>query len=691
MHNSLVLITNSENKNFGTGFVIRKERNHSYILTCAHVVERTPKSLLVDSRFKAKILYQGSSDGLDLALLKAPIGKEPLSLMETDCEDFQIQGFKKFTKLDHVAESIQCKLDSKVEFRPKYGEPINGWKLSIAETDAIMQGYSGSPLMCNESGNVVGVVNSREGISNAFAIAIENLKYLWADLPRTLIKQKNHIPRVFISAAHREPDITIAQEFAQGLNTLGYRTFLAKTDISFGEHWLERIYDELEECEYFVLLLSKHSLESEMVAEEVKKIKELQSGSAFPIILPIRVNLPFEYNVNYELLKQINKVQQLIWKSSEDTPVILDEIHRVISSDEYIQEVEEELTYTETDIPIPNAPLILEQPTGTVPLDSRFYIEREDDKKCYGTLCEKYSLIRIKAPRQYGKTSLLARLIMKAREEEYHIISFSFQEFDKSLLSDLEELLEYICEMIAFELDIEVSLNAKILKRLTPKTKATKYMEKILLKVDKPIVLAIDEADRLFDYSEISDEFFGLIRAWHENAKSKPVWNKLKILLSHSTEPLLGITSINQSPFHNVGLGIELKPFTKKELQELAYKHNIILTDNELEKFINFIGGHPFLSRKLLYTIVNEKCSLDEIILNAHSKDSIFNDHMRRYLWILKDNDKLTNLLKEILSGNNCNDDASCYILEATGLIHNALNQAQFSCELYREFFSRKL
>ena len=88
MTNSLVLITNSKNQTFGTGFVIKRERNYSYIVTCSHVVEDTPKMLLVDS-VKAKIIYQGSSHGLDLAILKAQIEREPLSLMESDCNDFE--------------------------------------------------------------------------------------------------------------------------------------------------------------------------------------------------------------------------------------------------------------------------------------------------------------------------------------------------------------------------------------------------------------------------------------------------------------------------------------------------------------------------------------------------------------------------------------------------------------------------
>ncbi|CAA6803387.1 MAG: TIR protein [uncultured Sulfurovum sp.] len=691
-HNPVVLITNSQDDSFGTGFVIRKERNYSYIVTCAHVVEDTPKTLLVDS-VNAKIIYIGSSNGLDLAVLKAQIDREPLPLLEGDCNEFEIRGYKTFIykNNDYIYKPISCRLDAKVTFRPTPSKSIAGWELDIDDNHTLEKGYSGSPLICKTSSKVLGVISTKKGTQDGFAISIENLKTIWKDIPRNLIKKQNYIPKVFISSAHREPDISLARSFVKELNILGYKTFLAKTDITMGEDWLGRIKNELLDCEYFLLLLSENSLKSEMVLEEVKIIKELQNGSDFPVILPVRVNLPFDKNINYELLKQIDKIQQLIWKSEEDTEKIVEIVSNTIADEKALEKSTETLVLQDTDVPVPNAPLILEQPTGTVPLDSQNYIERKDDAKCYANLCDKYSLIRIKAPRQYGKTSLLARLIVKANEQNYSVVSFNFQEFDISLLSDLEELLEYIYETIADELDIEVKINKKILKKLTPMTKATKFMQKLLSQLDKPLVLAIDEADRLFEYADVSDSFFGLIRAWHEKAKQDVNWENLKILLSHSTEPLLGITSINQSPFHNVGLGIELQAFNKDEVKELAERHSLVLSDYELNEFMSFIGGHPFLSRKVLFTMVDEKQSFSQIVSNAYKEGSIFSDHMRRYLWILKENKKLVELLQSILNGESCNEDASCYILEATGLIKNVLNKPIFSCELYREFFSKNL
>jgi len=331
----------------------------------------------------------------------------------------------------------------------------------------------------------------------------------------------------------------------------------------------------------------------------------------------------------------------------------------------------------------PNFSLVLENPVGIVPIGSPNYLEREEDRECYRDLNAQYTLIRIKAPIQYGKTSLLMRIKNSAREKEYHIVFLEFQKFDRLFFEDLKELLELIHEIIMDKLGIEIRLNSRLMNRLAPKDKSTRYMEKILSQIDRPLLLIIDEANKLFDYSEVSNNFFGLIRAWHENAKQEPLWEKLKIVLAHSIDPLLSVDDINQSPFHNVGLDIRLKSFSRDEIRNLSLRHGIDFEESELDKFMRFIGGHPFLSRKILYTIAKERQTLDEIIKNAHSYNTIFDD-LKIFIRI---DERLKETLKKILHGERCIDYLSCYKLESLGIIRYNLNRPEFSCELYREFF----
>lgn len=333
-----------------------------------------------------------------------------------------------------------------------------------------------------------------------------------------------------------------------------------------------------------------------------------------------------------------------------------------------------------TDRPVPNAPI--EFPAGKVPMESIYYIAR-DDSKAYDMLRSDYSLIRIKAPRQYGKTSLLSRLLREARNQKYQVVAFNFQEFDKEMLESLDKLLSYICDMTSLEINIKSNINKRLLNRLTPKMRASRYMESLLSQIDSPIVLAIDEADRLFEYSDISDEFFGLIRAWHEKSKDDAHWKKLKIILSHSTEPLLGITSIKQSPFHNVGLDMCLQAFDLEETKHLIAMHNLILNDIEINKLQEYIGGHPYLTRKVLYEMLSENINLNSALWSQR-----FDEHLKRYLIIFQNNPKLIETIEKVIIGD-CPSAEKCYILESTGFITNSMNNVQFSCKLYEEFFKK--
>jgi hypothetical protein len=132
--------------------------------------------------------------------------------------------------------------------------------------------------------------------------------------------------RVFISYRSQEPDARLAQEFYNQLIAAGHQAFMAGASISWGQNWVERIDEELKRCDYFLLLLSEQSASSDMVAGEVKTARELQAKLGKPVILPVRINLPFDDPLNYELRSFLQTIQQRQWQSEADTPVILSKI-----------------------------------------------------------------------------------------------------------------------------------------------------------------------------------------------------------------------------------------------------------------------------------------------------------------------------------------------------------------------------
>ncbi|MBD2664646.1 AAA-like domain-containing protein [Richelia sinica FACHB-800] len=58
--------------------------------------------------------------------------------------------------------------------------------------------------------------------------------------------------------------------------------------------------------------------------------------------------------------------------------------------------------------------------------------------------------------------------------------------------------------------------------------------------------------------------FFGLLRALHEEGKRREIWQKLRLVIVHSTEVYISL-DINQSPF-NVDLSVELPEFNNQQI-----------------------------------------------------------------------------------------------------------------------------
>lgn len=78
-----------------------------------------------------------------------------------------------------------------------------------------------------------------------------------------------------------------------------------------GDDWPKRVDEALESCDYFVLLMSSQSAASEMVIEEVRRAKFLHDTRLdhHPVLLPIRVNLPMDAPLNYDLRGCLQRIQ----------------------------------------------------------------------------------------------------------------------------------------------------------------------------------------------------------------------------------------------------------------------------------------------------------------------------------------------------------------------------------------------
>ncbi len=507
--------------------------------------------------------------------------------------------------------------------------------------------------------------------------------------------------KVFISYRHVKPDQDLAHFLEDHLKERSHNVFV-DTQISVGTKWVEEIERHIRDSNFFVVLLSAGSIRSDMVRQEVKLAHELvQDPEKAFTILPVRV--AFEGKLPYDLGAYLDRIQYALWKEGDDYKAICEQISTAIErgaalpeqvkpvgefSASGIQELANATEYSGAPLPAADPRLVLE--TGTLKLGSPFYIRRDADSELENQIRGNGTTTRVKGMRQMGKSSLIVRAATDKQRQ--HAFYLDFQIVDESHLTSLESLLRYLAYKLAKFFKTSAKPDQYWDDYLGAKENITAFIEEVILsEADSPILILFDEADLVFKFP-YRDHFFSTIRRWHNLRAEKEVWNRLNIVIAHSTDPYLWIQDLNQSPF-NVGHPINLDDFDFEQVCELNSKHRGLLkTAEEIQKLINLVGGHPYLVRQSLYTLATNNWSLSDLKKAATDERGPFGDHLRRYLWSLQNHEKLKAALRDVLRNGKCDDENDYQRLMAKGLIKGETrNSAQMRCQLYADYFKKHL
>lgn len=532
-------------------------------------------------------------------------------------------------------------------------------------------------------------------------------------LPATPEKQ-----RVFISCRDREPDLSLAKQFYTAILQAGHDCFMTACDANspLNHDRLSQIEKHLYQCDYFLLLLSPHATVSEMVLEELRQATAL-SDRPFQWseagqrqnklrVLPIRINYPRTTALPHDLQPFLQDIPQQEWNDPRDTTVLIQAVLHCLSersqglqaslSPTSLQSTEPTISPLLTQIPpAPNADP--ELPQGQVRLDSSLYVERIPyEAQCYREIGQPGTLIRIKAPRQMGKTSLMSRILYQAREQGYHTVPLSFQHADVTTFTSLNHLLQWFCSKVARKLRVADSVHEYWTDTYGSKDNCTMYFEDCLLsKIDVPLVLGLDEVDRIFQHPNIADDFFGLLRAWYEEAgyggSDSGLWEKLRLVVVHSTEVYIPL-DVNQSPF-NVGLPIELSEFTFDQVFDLVQRHRLNWDVPQVEQLMAIVGGHPYLIRLALYHLAQNHLTLSDLIQTASTEAGIYGEHLRRHLWNLRQHPDLGTAFSQVVNNSEAIELESilAFKLHSLGLVHLQGNEVTPRFTLYRQYFRDRL
>ena len=334
----------------------------------------------------------------------------------------------------------------------------------------------------------------------------------------------------------------------------------------------------------------------------------------------------------------------------------------------------------------------LEFPDGQVPIDSRFYIPAAAEDRCYEEIKKPGSLIRIKSPHQMGKSSLMSRVLAQAKQLGYRTVTLNLEGADQRFFTDIDLFMQWFCATVGKQLGIKIKTEAYWDDIFGANDNTTEYFENYLLDSHKPpLVLAIDNFDRIFKYADIETDFCGLLRGWYGRSRNDALWGNLRLIIVHSQEPYLP-KDINQSPF-NVGLPIVLGELTTPEVQGLITRHGLTWTEAEVEQLGALIGGHPYLVRLALYHLAAGDLSLEEFLQTAPTEAGIYRNHLLGHLKALEDYPDLAAAMKTVVASavpvRLRSEEA--FKLDSRGLLVRHKNEVQPRCLLYRLYFSDRL
>ncbi|MDJ0555007.1 MAG: AAA-like domain-containing protein [Microcoleaceae cyanobacterium MO_207.B10] len=349
-------------------------------------------------------------------------------------------------------------------------------------------------------------------------------------------------------------------------------------------------------------------------------------------------------------------------------------------------ETEETTEIENTQIP--------ELPGGQVPIGSTFYIERFPiESRSDHAISQPGALIRICAPKQMGKTSLMARILANAKKHGARTVALSFQLADEDTFTCLDNFLKWFCGSVSKELNLSPQLASQWSDSIGSKCSATDYFKNhILTEIDSPLVIALDEVNCIFQNPEVASEFFALLRAWYEKAKynnsGSDIWQKLRLVIVHSTE--FDIPETLSKFMFNVGLCLDLPEFNQQQVENLAKRYGVIISSQQLQKLISFVGGHPYRVQLALYHLWHQDITLEQLLQNPAEANKIYSVHLQQHLWNLQQDPELAAAFTQVLqtSAPIELEPRLGLKLQGLGLVNLQANVAKPSCELYRQYFS---
>jgi hypothetical protein len=342
-------------------------------------------------------------------------------------------------------------------------------------------------------------------------------------------------------------------------------------------------------------------------------------------------------------------------------------------------------------LPVPHAEIV-DPPTpgGAVSPDSGFYVKRPADDAVDAAALKHRGMASIRAPRQDGKTSLLKamRRRLNANGAAVQIALVDFQILDSDALQSTNMAWAAVAQRIAMQLKLLEWTPDRWDSRFPVDRNLSDFIESFVFRSDdRPLVLCLDEADRLLE-SNIANDLFGKVRALFNEGADDDLWSRVRWVICSSSEPAFFIKDAYQSPFL-IGEKVTLEPFTRAETESLAAAYGLELGEERQNRIGSFLGGRPYLVHFFLHNLAQRDPANWDALFDAGGPGAmLFRDHLARYQRQFQQEPDLARAMKQVIRGKGVQDLRMADRLEAAGLARMGADfRLECACELYAKFF----